>query len=97
MASWHAFPIGARGILMTGRPANVPWLDPTFLENQRKFPADERQRYAGQHIAWSWDGTRILAGDLDRRALDEKLCAAGIDPGRVVHDYVEDADVSSQL
>jgi hypothetical protein len=82
---------------MNTNPADIPWLDATFFENQRKLPVDELRRYAGQHIAWSWDGTRILAGDPDRRALDEKLRAAGIDPGRVVHDYVEDADVSTQL
>jgi hypothetical protein len=71
-----------------------PWLDPTFQENQRQFPAEELNRYRGQHIAWSWDGSRILAGDTERRTLDEKLRAAGIDPLHVIHDYVEDPNLS---
>jgi hypothetical protein len=71
-----------------------PWVDPQFVENQRKFPAEELRRYAGQHIAWSWDGSQILASDPDRGTLDEKLRAAGIDPLRVIHDYVEDPNVS---
>ena len=29
----------------------TPWLDPDFLENQRKLPTDVLLRYAGQHIS----------------------------------------------
>ncbi len=72
----------------------TPWIDPCFLENQRKFPADELLRYQGQHIAWSWDGLQILAADAERRALDQKLRNKGIDPLKVIHDYVEDANLS---
>lgn len=71
-----------------------PWLDPEFLTNQRKFPPEELLRFAGQHIAWCWDGSRIMASDPDRRALDEKLCAAGIDPQKVIYDFVEDPNLS---
>jgi hypothetical protein len=72
----------------------VPWTDPCFLDNQRNFPAEELLRYQGQHIAWSWDGSRILAHDSDRRTLDQKLRAAGIDPLEVIHDFVEDPNLS---
>ena len=72
----------------------TPWTDACFIENQRKFPADELLRYQGQHIAWSWDGSRILAADADHRALDQKLRDTGIDPLRVIYDYVEDGNVS---
>jgi hypothetical protein len=72
----------------------MPWLDPDFLENQRKFPAEELLRFAGQHIAWNWNGSQILGSDPDRRALDEKLCAAGIDPQKVIYDFVEDPNLS---
>jgi hypothetical protein len=57
--------------------APTPWLDPDFLENQRKFPAEELLRYAGQHIAWSWNGSQILASDPDGRALDESCAPLG--------------------
>ncbi len=72
----------------------IPWIDARFLENQRTFSAEELLRYRGQHIAWSWDGSQILAADADRRALDEKLRNAGIDPLQVIHDYVEDPNLS---
>ena len=72
----------------------IPWIDSRFLENQRKFPAEELLRYQGQHIAWSWDGSRILAADADRRALAQKLHDAGIDPLQVIHDFVEHPDLS---
>jgi hypothetical protein len=75
----------------------VPWVEASFHENRGKFRPEETMRYAGQHIAWSWDGMRILASDPDRQALDQKLRAAGIDPGRVVHDYVDELDTTSQL
>jgi hypothetical protein len=51
-------------------------------------------RYQGQHIAWSWDGSQILAGDADRKILDQKLRQAGIDPLQVIHDFVEDPNLS---
>jgi hypothetical protein len=70
------------------------WPHPQFYENQRNYPRRELLCYAGQHIAWSWDGSRVLAADPDRRTLDQKLRAAGIDPSRVVHDFVPDPDVS---
>lgn len=74
--------------------ASQPWTDPVFLENQSKFPAAELLRYQGQHIAWSWDGSQILASDRDRRTLDQELRAAGIDSRHVIHDFVEEPDTS---
>jgi hypothetical protein len=74
------------------RPA--PWIDARFLENQREFPSEKLLDYQGQHIAWSWDGSEIVAADADRRALDEKLRAVGIDPLQVIHDYVENPNLS---
>jgi hypothetical protein len=72
----------------------LPWIDASFLENQRNFPAEELARYQGQHIAWDWNGSQILAVGKDRRELDQKLRDAGIDPLQVIHDYVEDPNVS---
>jgi hypothetical protein len=72
----------------------IPWLGPEFFENQHKYPIDELAKYEDQHIAWSWDGTRILASASDYDELDRKLKAMGIDPSRVVHDYIPRSDVS---
>ena len=72
----------------------APWIEARFLENQRRFPAAELLQYQGQHIAWSWDGAQILAAAADRQALNQKLRDAGIDPLQVIHDYVEDPNLS---
>jgi hypothetical protein len=77
------------------KPTNLDgWPDPQFLENRNKFPTEELWKYAGQHVAWSWDGTRILASAPDEAQLYRKMAEAGIDPQRVVLDYVDDPDVS---
>jgi hypothetical protein len=72
----------------------TPWIDARFLENQRAFSMDELLRYQGQHIAWSWDGSQILAAHPDRQGLDQKLRDAGINPLQVIHDFVEDPNLS---
>jgi len=79
---------------MNPETRSEPWLDPGFQKNQRNFPAEELVRFAGQHIAWSRDGAQILANDADRRTLDQKLREAGIDPLQVIHDFVEDPNLS---
>ena len=69
--------------------ADIPWLDQAFFENQAKFPPEDLLPYAGRHIAWSWDGSRILDSADEREQLVEKLIAAGENPHRVVFDYVD--------
>lgn len=73
---------------MTLNPAEVPWPDPEFEENNRRFPAEELARHAGLHVAWSWDGTRILASGTNRDEVERKLVEAGIDPSRVGGDFI---------
>jgi len=48
-----------------------------FLTNRQQFPPGELARYAGKYIAWSPDGTRIIASDDDL----EKVAAAVEDQG----------------
>jgi hypothetical protein len=76
---------------------NIPWLEPIFFENQKKVTPEMVLPYAGQFVAWSWDGSRILAADPDREGLDRKLSAAGIDNNRVVIAYVDDPEVTSLM
>jgi len=71
-----------------------PWIDPHFHTNRCNFPPEELLKYAGQQVAWSWDGTRILASAPDDTELWRKLAEAGIDPQRVVFGYVDPPDVS---
>lgn len=56
----------------------------TFIENRRRFPPDQLLPYAGKYIAWSPDGTRIIAYDEDEIRLDAIIRAAGYDPGEIV-------------
>ena len=48
-----------------------------FLTNRQQFPPGELAKYAGKYIAWSPDGARILASDIDL----EKVAAAVEDQG----------------
>ena len=73
---------------------HVPWLDAQHFENRRNFPVPELMKYEGRHIAWSWDGAQILASGKSQEAVEEELKARGVDPSRVVFDYVFPGDVS---
>jgi hypothetical protein len=55
-----------------------------FLENRRRFPPGELARYAGKYVAWSPDGTRIVASDEDLQRVAAAVVAEGFDPGEVV-------------
>ena len=65
-----------------------------FLKNRIEFPLEELARYAGQYIAWSADGTRILASDEEPLRLMETLDGLGIDRGETVISFVPDEDGS---
>lgn len=58
------------------------------------LPKEAFDKYRGQWIALSPDGTRILAHDDDLGRLEDKLIAAGESPDRVLFDRVEDTDIS---
>jgi hypothetical protein len=73
---------------ITQRPDDS-WLDKTFFENQAKVSPDALRPYAGRHIAWSWDGSRILDSAEELQQLIDKLTAVGENVHRVVFDYVD--------
>jgi hypothetical protein len=77
---------------MNTNHADIPWLGLEFFENRRKVPPEQLMQYAGQHIAWSWDGTRIVGSATTYEELHDKLDAAGIDTQRVVFSYVDPLD-----
>jgi hypothetical protein len=70
------------------RPPQTPDLR-FFDENRRRFPVEQLAQYAGLHVAFSADGTRILASGQDIDEVDAKLAAAGIHFSQVVHDYID--------
>ena len=55
-----------------------------FRRNQSRLPRAELEKYNGQYVAWSLDGSRILAADADPLRLDALLCAAGHDPTEIL-------------
>ena len=68
-----------------------------YDENRSKFPLEELAKYAGKHIAFSLDGTRILASGDTIEKVEEQLIAAGINPSQVVGSYVDPPDVTSWI
>ncbi|HEY7157918.1 MAG TPA: hypothetical protein VH575_28430 [Gemmataceae bacterium] len=55
-----------------------------FRRNQSRLPRAELEKYNGQYVAWSPDGSRILAADPDPLRVDALLCAAGHDPAEIL-------------
>jgi hypothetical protein len=64
------------------QPDLIPYLEDRrkYLENRAKFPLDELVRYAGQWVAWSPDGARVVAHATHPQALDDLIRDAGEDP-----------------
>lgn len=65
-----------------------------FEENRRKFPAEELAKYWGKQVAFSPDGTRIIASGDTLEEVDAALDAAGIHFSQVVHSYIDLPDAS---
>jgi hypothetical protein len=79
---------------MIEQSENIPWLDSrSFNENCSRFPAEELLKYAGQYVAWSLDGTCILASGVDELEMEKRLKEAGIDHSKVVGEFIPPADV----
>jgi hypothetical protein len=60
-----------------------------YEENRNKFPPEQLLPYAGRYIAWSGDGTRVVASAETEEELYSIVDAAGIRDSQVVYDYVE--------
>ena len=54
------------------------------IENRNRFPAEELEKYRGQWIAWSLDGSRIVAHTDDPDAIYDLILQAGEDIARCV-------------
>ena len=61
-------------------------------ENMNNFPAEELMKYENKWVAWSWDGTRIIAGADDINELEPAVKAAGLEMGEVVFEYIPPLD-----
>lgn len=73
----------------------VPWLTAEYFRNRQAFPPEELMKYGGQYVAFSWDGTHIVASALTYEELEDRVTAAGHDPERVVSAYVDPPDTAN--
>jgi hypothetical protein len=65
----------------------------TYIKNRRAFPLEELERYAGQWVAWTLDGSHIVAGSSQsEEAIIVILRDMGKDPLRFVFDYIPGLD-----
>jgi hypothetical protein len=63
-----------------------------FLVNRAQFPPTELARYSGQWVAWSPDGSRIVAHAEFPDVLEELVIQAGEDPERCVLEGIPEED-----
>jgi hypothetical protein len=63
-----------------------------FETNRVRFPAEQLLSFNGKHVAWSADGTRVVASADDRTGLYSQLKRAGVPVDQVVFDYIDPAD-----
>lgn len=65
----------------------------TYVKNRRAFPLEELEKYAGQWVAWSLDGSHIVAAsDQSEETLIALLRDVGRDPLQFVFDYIPGLD-----
>ncbi len=64
-----------------------------FDKNRAAFPPEDLLQYRGKDIAWSPDGTRVIASDTDLLRLAATVKELGYDVSEVVFSTVPDADI----
>ncbi len=64
-----------------------------FVKNRNAFPPEELDRYAGQHVAWSPDGTQILASDADPLKVLAAVKALGYNPAETPIEDIPREDI----
>ena len=65
------------------------WIPGCFQDNRNKFTWAQLEPYAGKFVAFSLDGTRIVASADEEEKLADHLVESGIPFTMVVVDYVD--------
>jgi hypothetical protein len=68
-----------------------------FDLNRRQIPWEQLAPYAGQHVAFNPEGTRVVASGSDHEAVFSELEKLGIKVGEVVFDYIPGLDEETWL
>ena len=63
-----------------------------YLKNRAAFPLEELAKHRGEWVAWSPDGTRLVAASRNPDALDDLIRAAGEDPENCPVTGIPDSD-----
>jgi hypothetical protein len=78
--------------MLNGKRLDPPDLS-HYHENRCNAPPEQLLPYAGKYVAWSPDGTRILASGETMEEVEARLIAAGIPPSQVVGDFIDPPDL----
>ena len=82
----------ASSVPINGRftdPGDAAWLPSSYFANRANFPPEELRKYAGRYVAFSWDGSQVVASGDDEEMVESELLAKGVEPSRVVFSYVD--------
>ncbi len=71
-----------------GKPRVEPPDLSRFHNNWCDFPPEQLVPFHGKYVAWSPDGTRILASGDTEDEMERNLRALGISPSQVVGEFV---------
>ena len=63
-----------------------------YANNRARFSLEELRKYADQWVAFSLDGSRVLASATTLTQLEDRLAAAGVDAQNVALERVEFED-----
>ncbi len=64
----------------------------SYREKRKDIPAKDLAKHQGKWVAFSRDGSRIVASDEDLVILEKKTVAAGEDPGDVVLEFLDEEE-----
>jgi uncharacterized protein DUF5678 len=59
-----------------------------FQKNRQQFPSEELAKFAGKYVAWSPEGTHILASNDDEHQLAMTIQSAGYNSAEVLIAFV---------
>jgi hypothetical protein len=74
---------------MSDESLAVPRFVQRFFDNRTKVPPERLAEHAGRYVAWSLDGSRLLAAADSEEALRQTLLEQAINPSLVVYEFVE--------
>jgi hypothetical protein len=63
-----------------------------FIKNRNAYPPEELERLVGKHVAWSPDGSQIVACDEDPMKVIAAVRAAGYDLGETLIETITSTD-----